>query len=143
MKDYQNPDCPTCEGACVVIRPPFNKPEPCPDCTGKAFAHLRAAAPDETVVVPVMSTMAELVIVDKPEAAMGNVPESKCAISVGPGTLMGNGVLHIAFHAKDGEVLVATMAAAGMAKFSAMINEAARRLQSGEFDATPAGASVQ
>lgn len=131
-----NPNC-ACGGSGVIHQPPLNIPAPCPSCIVDMAEHLPPLEADEVRHVPAMQALAELVLVQRPEDAISGIPEGRAAISVGGGTVAGHGVIHIAIHHADGEVLLATLGPAGLARVSAMINTVARDLQAGVYDLKP------
>lgn len=132
-----NPKCATCQGSGVILQPPLSIPSACPSCTADMVASLPPLEEGDEMATPAMQALAELVIVQRPEAAISGIPEGRAAISVGGGTVAGNGVLHLSVHHPDGEVLVATLGPAGLMRLSAMINTTARQLQAGMFDLKP------
>lgn len=133
--------CQTCGGSRLVMRAPNMIPDPCPECIAAGRCD---PAPDGVDVTP-MLVLDEMVVV-RPAAGVtipGGVPSSGL-VMVGPGHVPGiGGVLRIVLVDANGQQMAATFAAGGLARFSGMVNAGARRLQSGEFDTTPAGASVQ
>lgn len=132
-----NPKCAQCKGSGVILMPPVGVPAACPSCTEDMVAKLPPLNADEERHLPAMQDLAELVLVQRPEDAISAIPEGRAAISVGGGTVAGHGVMHIAIHHADGEVLLATLGPAGLARVSAMINTVARDLQAGVYDLKP------
>lgn len=89
---------------------------------------------EEYLAFPVMETM--LCVTQKPEANLVSIEATPHgAISVGPCYVPGlGGVLNLAIHARDGEIIAATLGPKQFPAFADMILRAATRLAAGEFE---------
>lgn len=140
MNNHPAELCQTCGGSRLVMMPGKIAPEPCPACGTAGVADVIEDSP--------MDVLDTLVVVRPPEGV--TIPHKIPAnglVMVAPGHVPGiGGVLRIVAVDALGNAQSITLAPGGLAKFSGLINGAARRLQTGEFDLPPRafpGESVQ
>lgn len=89
----------------------------------------------DIITAPLLKTLTAGVMVQKPfgQAAPPNVGPFG-GISIGPGHVPGAGpVLHLCIHTGECETLLATIGAAAVPAFVDALQDACRRLVSGEF----------
>ncbi len=93
-------------------------------------------AEHEFITAPMMATIDRGVIVDQPIGQMAPPQVGPMGgVSVGPGHIPTvGGVIHIAFHERDGTTVLATFGRAAFRELALSVNAAAERVEAGEFD---------